>query len=209
MAERAGISPMTVQRLEKGEGVRAGSWRAVARAFGVDEDKLVSAVAQPNHTAAIVADVLGLARAATDPVYVAVTAPDGTVNLHDVRDIKVTQDGVETGTPRRRLVDVTETKDSEPYLIVDAVVGDVGGPDRVVAEALIEVRAGTMWVQGVNEVVKAAPIHTIASGLVSRLMGASTLTSVQREWLRATLAVVDESVRARYGDDGGDKGPSS
>lgn len=45
-AEKAAVAPMTIQRIERGDGVRIESWRGVARALGVDEDLLVGAAVQ-------------------------------------------------------------------------------------------------------------------------------------------------------------------
>lgn len=59
MADRAGVSPMTIQRVERGDRVRGMTWRAIARAFDVDGDSLVLAAWELQDPAQV-SDILGV-----------------------------------------------------------------------------------------------------------------------------------------------------
>lgn len=82
LAERAEVAPMTVQRIERGEGVRVASRSALARAFGINDSLLVGATHREDGPARL-AEALGLSSstvARAGHASGAGTAHDGTAH---------------------------------------------------------------------------------------------------------------------------------
>lgn len=134
---------------------------------------------------------------------VSVETPDG-IFLTGVHDIEFTDTGTNVRF-RNRVVDVSDELDPENP-IVDAIE-PADGEDRLVAKAYVEVLGGSLWVAGVNGLLKKAPWHVVAGALVSRLMSAGSekpgLTRAQHNLLRAAVPAYKEAMELwkRRGDD--------
>jgi hypothetical protein len=139
-------------------------------------------------------------RETTNPM-ISVTSSDGGEYLYETKDIEVTPDGVEFRNPPRYQVSGTTGSSSDPdYPTVDSSTPNFGGPDRVLAAAFAEVRGGTLTTAGVHEINKVAPLHTVAGSVASRLLGSTDLTPAERDFLLASLAVMQEAAAEREAD---------